>query len=94
MFRVFDILILVKLFEDESLNQLESRNKIERSDIFLEKSEKFLHLSEGEQMTSTRNFKYFNERISEIFPNIIDLRFGIESSTFSGKTNLQNFSVS
>ena len=84
----------MKLFDDESLNQLESRNQIERSDIFLEKSESFLHLSEEDQRTSTTNFDFFNKRISEIFPNLIDLRFGIESSTFLGKTNLQDISVS
>ena len=92
--RVFDILILVKLFEDESLNQIRSRNQVQRSDIFLEKSENFLQLSEEDQMKSTKNFKYFNERIRGIFPNLIDLKFGIESSRFSGTTKLLNICVS
>ena len=92
--RVFDILTLVKLFEDESLHQIRSGNQVQRSDMFLEKSERFLHLSEEDQMKSTRSFKYFNERIQGVFPNLIDLKFGIESSRFSGKTKLLNICVS
>ena len=92
--RVFDILTLVKLFEDESLHQIRSRNQVQRSDIFLEKSENFLQLSEEDQMKSTKNYDYFSERIQDIFPNIIDLKFGIESSRFSGTTKLLNICVS